>query len=1077
MNIAINPKRRRRAKPQLGRLISDSRGNLLVYMVVVLLIFGVLGVSLVSLFTTSTGSTATSNDAKRALFIAESGIRYALSEIRNSPDVETAAELLNTTTEFKLGKDGVFTVDVFSPGLRSAQNKTIFGSGFTLRLDVPYGGKFPDDFDVHNAVNDVYIVDWLRFKGTTPPTDSVARIIDPPPSDVGGATDVTLTLDDDYDADLTDTICFALLVTDDETNIPRGRSIFVNEKAAEFFPSEDGAIRIVTLSDGEQYDYYYEKREPPGAGKVELKNVREMPGDVWTNIADLRTGDYVILSPFNFRVFASGTSEETTVNIGYNRPFWALARPDEYTIYMRELLEEKSPVQEGDVIRTQEAGDKKIELGRGTSGTEGFGDLWYGGDKSVGGNANYCKEGRCLFDLGVRVFFTSDVIPGASGGQGFTFALIAGGDLFSPVNTRISAGGDFQLPELLAYGGNSQVDNTPAYLDTTGDGLKPPKMAVEFDTDTNFDPVFNSTLAYCSGSDPVPDSRNDPRPENQDRDVVQYVFWGNNDPADFNLPCRVAAQSYDDNRHDAEGKEASLNFAFSAGAPVRSEPAYDPTDGTVYFGSDDAASDFWAINSEDGSLKWSYNPGSTSVTSKPALDTIGSDRFVYFSASNNRIYKLRTDSGVKVWDIPVGGSISDKVSPAVNNNNHNIYIGSLNDNFYAYDADGNLSWSRDVGEDIQATATIDQTNGNAYVGTDDENSGTNEGQVVAFDTESATPNIPLWTFKTDNDVQSQPAINADGTVVYGVTDIGLVYAIPAAGGAAIWTRDLPDVNFLDPAVWVSGAAADGTVYVPTDGGELYALNPANGNNRTGWPIALVGAITFSSPAVGPDGTVYIGTDGNRVYAINPDGTIKWEFPTPTGDDVRSSPEIGDDGVVYVGANDGNLYAIANVALPRNYRNTYLTGQRGYLTAANLDSNVVVDDTDNWLDGSPLTKGPWAVRTEVKRAISPNPKGNYEYTLLTWIRQCVESDCSDIKGTPFQDTTGEYTYSPGHAPDLPFEQIIELTPADHGKFERFLFGFTTAAGASDTQLVEIRDFQLTFSRSGDPTLSADPTWIP
>ena len=95
-------------------------------MVVVLLIFGVLGVSLVSLFTTSTTSSATPNDAKRALFIAESGIRYALSEIRNSPDLETAAELLNTTPEFELGKNGSFTASVFSPKFLSAENKTIF---------------------------------------------------------------------------------------------------------------------------------------------------------------------------------------------------------------------------------------------------------------------------------------------------------------------------------------------------------------------------------------------------------------------------------------------------------------------------------------------------------------------------------------------------------------------------------------------------------------------------------------------------------------------------------------------------------------------------------------------------------------------------------------------------------------------------------------------------------------------------------------------------------------------------------------------------------------------------------------
>ena len=106
-----------RINPRVGTITADQKGNVLVYLVVVILIFGVLGVSLISLFTTATSSSATPNDAKRARFIAESGIRYALSEIRNSGDIENAATLLNTTSEFKLGKNGGFTANVFSPGL------------------------------------------------------------------------------------------------------------------------------------------------------------------------------------------------------------------------------------------------------------------------------------------------------------------------------------------------------------------------------------------------------------------------------------------------------------------------------------------------------------------------------------------------------------------------------------------------------------------------------------------------------------------------------------------------------------------------------------------------------------------------------------------------------------------------------------------------------------------------------------------------------------------------------------------------------------------------------------------------
>ncbi|MEJ2286504.1 MAG: hypothetical protein P8X85_23250 [Desulfobacterales bacterium] len=587
----------------VSRSLLNKKGNLLVYMVVVLLIFGVLGVSLVSLFSTSTTSSATPNDAKRARLIGESGIRYALSEIRNSSDIVEAAERLNNTAEFKLGRQGSFSTSVFSPGMLS--NETAFKTpGQILKLNVPYNGKFPTDFVVQDAI----IVDWVSFDASEPADTFSAFTV----NDQGDTyVDVQIAAGDDFDAVENETVCFAMLTTDGGTNIPRGSSIYIAEDARQFFPRENGAIRIVTVSSGFEniYDYFYEEMVHDSANnRVELTNIRELPGATWENIAKLAVSDYVVLSPTNFRIFATGKSEDTEITIGLDKAIWAFGQPSGYTIYMRELQEEKSVVQAGDVIRTQESGDRKIELGKGTTGTEGFGDLWFGGDKSIGGNLNYCKDGRCLFDIGIRTYFTADVIPGTNGGQGFTFALIAGGDLIIPVNVKLSAGGDFQLPELLGYGGNSQVNSTPTYLDTTGDGLIPPKMAIEFDTNTDFDAAFNTSLAYCNGSNLVGDSRNDPQPENQPRDVVQYVFWGNNDPAAFNLACRTTPESYDDNRHDAEGDQVAENFVFAVGAPIRSEPTYDPTDQTVYFGSNyNGTADFWAVNTDDGELKWRYN--------------------------------------------------------------------------------------------------------------------------------------------------------------------------------------------------------------------------------------------------------------------------------------------------------------------------------------------------------------------------------------------------------------------------------------------------------------------------------------
>ena len=70
---------------------------------------------------------------------------------------------------------------------------------------------------------------------------------------------------------------------------------------------------------------------------------------------------------------------------------------------------------------------------------------------------------------------------------------------------------------------------------------------------------------------------------------------------------------------------------------------------------------------------------------------------------------------------------------------------------------------------------------------------------------------------------------------------------------------------------------------------------------------------YSSPAVSADGTVYVGSYDGRLYAINPDSSGRWKFAT--GGAVYSSPAVGADGTIYVGSGDGNLYAVGhNVAL-------------------------------------------------------------------------------------------------------------------------------------------------------------------
>ena len=149
---------------------------------------------------------------------------------------------------------------------------------------------------------------------------------------------------------------------------------------------------------------------------------------------------------------------------------------------------------------------------------------------------------------------------------------------------------------------------------------------------------------------------------------------------------------------------------------------------------------------------------------------------------------------------------------------------------------------------------------------------------------------------------SSPAIGADGTIYVGSSD-GNLYAINP-DGTQKWVFPTGESDLSSPAL-----GADGTIYVGSWDTNLYAINP---DGTLQWAFATNGCIR-SSPAFGADGTIYLGSWDGNFYAINANGTQKWMFSTGTGH--NSSPAIGADGTIYVGSDDGKLYAITQQPPP------------------------------------------------------------------------------------------------------------------------------------------------------------------
>ncbi|OPY00925.1 MAG: hypothetical protein A4E60_02019 [Syntrophorhabdus sp. PtaB.Bin047] len=155
-----------------------------------------------------------------------------------------------------------------------------------------------------------------------------------------------------------------------------------------------------------------------------------------------------------------------------------------------------------------------IHLGLQTQNTAGA--VWYGGDSTAG----KCVNGVCDFGSGFRAYFVFQYAPGSTG-DGFTFAITSGKD---NNNTASSIGGDSEMGELMAYGGDSRSYSggyITSFVDGAGKGLRPPKFAVEFDIYPNTTGCTDS----CSG-------RCDPAIEQH----MAYVFWGD----DNRIGCKDA---------------------------------------------------------------------------------------------------------------------------------------------------------------------------------------------------------------------------------------------------------------------------------------------------------------------------------------------------------------------------------------------------------------------------------------------------------------------------------------------------------------------------------------------------------
>lgn len=184
-----------------------------------------------------------------------------------------------------------------------------------------------------------------------------------------------------------------------------------------------------------------------------------------------------------------------------------------------------------------------------------------------------------------------------------------------------------------------------------------------------------------------------------------------------------------------------------------------------------------------------------------------------------------------------------------------------------------------------------------------------------------------WRFDTKGAVHSSPAV-AGGLVYFSSLD-GFVYAVGAETGKDVWKFETGgETRFV--AKGIHGAAprnermpdpwdfflsspvvADGSVFIGSGDGHIYALDARTGNLK--WKFKT-GNVVHTSPAVA-DGVVYTGSWDTYLYALNAaTGSVIWKFKT--GEDPQYSNQTGIQGSaavaagkVFFGCRDANFYAL------------------------------------------------------------------------------------------------------------------------------------------------------------------------
>ena len=309
--------------------------------------------------------------------------------------------------------------------------------------------------------------------------------------------------------------------------------------------------------------------------------------------------------------------------------------------------------------------------------------------------------------------------------------------------------------------------------------------------------------------------------------------------------------------------------------------------------------------SSTGDQLWQYSTGAL-LRSSPAL---GVEGVLYFGDSEGIVHAVNTFGGlpmpgriagtwpVKISDMPI-------VAPPVIARDRTVIVASTDGFLYALAPDGTLLW--------KTSQRVGSTIGSSGI--------TSDGELVSVMVGMALVERQLSITLPTGEIRTSTA-----TVVYVVSNAGLLFSVSAEDGSILWSYPLTGPLRSGPVV-----GTDGTIYVGTSTG-LIALNEEadafTPRLRFVYPATDVG-----TPAIDANGVIHF-VSAEHVVAIFPNNTPYWEYDL--GHQADGPLTINRAGALLVPGQNGIMTAfetgsvgLAQGQWPMYQRNARHTGRIG-----------------------------------------------------------------------------------------------------------------------------------------------------